>query len=114
MASKGKIVTQSVNPFGLLMMGDPLIEFEIDYAFHHPHSLIGANTVGALRPRPAARLEHDARAQSHEALIVAAIQGQFGNVGALDRAAHSGVSRLYQWNGFGDSDGLVLLAELNG
>src|SRR4029077_9618701 len=70
--------------------------------------------VGALGPGRSSRLDHHARAQCHQILVVASIQGHIVNLRVLERAAQGGVGRLHQRDGFGDRYVLSLLTGLDG
>ena len=91
-----------------------IIETGVDNALHHPRRFIGANVIGALGPRSTARLDHHARAQRQQVLVVTSIQGQVLNLRVVQCAAQSGIGGLHQWDGLGDRDALGLLAGLHG
>ena len=86
----------------------------IDNAVDHPAGFIGTNVVGALGPRSAARLDHDARPQIQQILIVAAIQRHIHDVHVGECAAQRGARGVHQRDRFVDRDGLALLARFYG
>ncbi len=93
--------------------GTGVIEIDVDNAVEHPAGFIGTNVVAALRPGSAARLDHHARAQCQQALVVAAIQRHIVDVRVVESAAQRGVGGFHQRNRFGDGDRLNLIARLH-
>ena len=112
MASIGRIVAPSVIGLGMPSDWAGIKEIGVDDAVHHPGGFIGTDAVGALGPGSAAGLNHHAGAQAQKVLVVAAIQRHVDDVRVVEGAAEGGVGGLHQRHGFGDRDGLFLLAGL--
>src|SRR5437867_6914727 len=83
-------------------------------AVHHPDGFIGTAIVGALSPWRATRLDHHARDQIQQILVVTSIQRHIVDGCICEYATKGSGGGIHQRDRFVDGDGLTLLAGLYG
>ena len=78
--------------------------FVVGNAVDDVAGVLGTNTVGALGPGSAARVDHGAGTERNKILVIAAVQWQIINNLVAYRAAESGGGGVHHRDFFGDSD----------